>query len=61
MVDELYECVFLNGDRKIFFIVISLIMDRYLFFFEKDYYQNMIDLDQFCDEDLKEILEFYME
>lgn len=61
MVDELYECVFLNGDRKIFFIVISLIMDRYLFFFLKYYYQNMIDLDQFCDEDLKEILEFYME
>lgn len=61
MVDVLYECVFLNGDRKIFFIVISLIMDRYLFFFLKYYYQNMIDLDQFCDEDLKEILEFYME
>lgn len=61
MVDKLYECVFLNGDRKIFFIVISLIMDRYLFFFLKYYYQNMIDLDQFCDEDLKEILEFYME
>lgn len=51
MVDELYECVFLNGDRKIFFIVISLIMDRYLFFFEKDYYQNMVDLDYFCFED----------
>lgn len=61
MVDELYECVILNGNRKIFFIVISLIMNRYLFFFLKYYYQNMIDLDQFCDEDLKEILEFYME
>lgn len=60
MVDELYERVSLNGDRKILLIVTSLIMDRYPSLFEKDHYQNMVDLDHLCFEDRKEILEFYM-
>lgn len=61
MVDELYERVTLNGNRKILLTVTSLIMDRYPSLFSKHHYQNMIDLDQLCDEDLKEILEFHME
>lgn len=61
MVDELYERVSLNGDRKILLTVTSLIMNRYPSLFAKHHYQNMIDLDQLCDEELKEILEFHME
>ncbi|XP_052680072.1 uncharacterized protein LOC128160782 [Crassostrea angulata] len=61
MVDELYERVSLNGDRKILLIVTSLIMDRCPSLFAKHHYQNMIDLDHLCTEDLKEILEFHME
>lgn len=60
MVDELYERVSLNGDRKILLIVTSLIMDRYPSLFEKDHYQNMIDLDHLCTEDRNEILEIHM-
>lgn len=60
MVDELYERVSLNGDRKILLIVTSLIMDRYPSLFKKDHYQNMIDLDHLCTDDLNEILEFHL-
>lgn len=61
MVDELYERVALNGDRKILLTVTSVIMDRYSSLFAKHHYQNMIDLDLLCTEDLNEILEFHME
>lgn len=61
MVDELYERVALNGDRKILLTVTSLIINRYPSLFAKHHYQNMIDLDHLCTEDLNEILEFHME
>lgn len=60
-IDILYERVALNGDRKILLTVSSLITDRYPYLFAKHHYQNMIDLDHLCTEDLNKILEFHME